>query len=110
MAKNKALTGVEATLATIAQRKNKTLTGVEATLAQRKNQHGDFSDFAEQDRQFKELLKNSRNYEVLSDVQKTALDMITHKITRILVGNPNHKDHWHDIGGYAKLAEDRCED
>lgn len=82
---------------------------VDATLTQRKSQHGDFTDFAAQDRKFKELLRDSLNWNQLSDVQRTALDMITHKITRVLVGNPNHKDHWHDIGGYARLAEDRCE-
>ena len=29
--------------------------------------------------------------------------MILHKIGRILAGDPNHKDHWVDIAGYANL-------
>ena len=31
--------------------------------------------------------------------------MIVHKIGRILAGNPNHSDHWHDIAGYATLVD-----
>ena len=33
--------------------------------------------------------------------------MIVHKIARILAGDPNHADHWHDIAGYAILVEER---
>lgn len=36
-----------------------------------------------------------------------ALDMIAHKIARIVAGDPWHVDSWHDIQGYAKLVEDR---
>ena len=32
--------------------------------------------------------------------------MILHKIGRILNGDPNYADSWHDIAGYAKLVED----
>lgn len=34
--------------------------------------------------------------------------MIAHKIGRILNGDPNYRDSWDDIAGYAKLAADRC--
>jgi len=36
--------------------------------------------------------------------------MICHKISRIVNGDPNYKDSWHDIIGYAKLIEDKLED
>ncbi len=42
-------------------------------------------------------LPTSKRFEVIAD-----------KIARILNGDPNYKDNWHDIQGYAKLAEDRC--
>src|SRR5690606_10084595 len=29
------------------------------------------------------------------------------KIARILIGDPNYADNWHDIQGYAKLVEER---
>jgi len=33
--------------------------------------------------------------------------MVVHKISRILNGNPNNIDSWHDIVGYASLVEKR---
>ena len=35
--------------------------------------------------------------EKLNDAQTEALDMIFHKIGRILAGDPNFRDHWQDI-------------
>jgi hypothetical protein len=32
--------------------------------------------------------------------------MILHKIARIVNGDSNYADSWHDIGGYAKLVVD----
>ena len=45
----------------------------------------------------------------LAPDQMLALDMIAVKISRILSGNPSHKDSWVDIAGYAKLISDRLE-
>jgi len=41
----------------------------------------------------------------LTLVQQEALANICQKIARIITGNPNHADNWHDIAGYATLAE-----
>ena len=41
----------------------------------------------------------------LKSYQRESLDMIVHKIARILNGDPNHVDSWHDIAGYATLVE-----
>jgi hypothetical protein len=41
--------------------------------------------------------------------QCEAMDMIFHKIGRILNGDPNYADSWIDIAGYAKLVADRLE-
>jgi hypothetical protein len=43
----------------------------------------------------------------LDHSQAEALDMIAHKIGRILAGDPNHADHWDDIAGYARLVARR---
>ena len=77
------------------------------TLMERKSTHGDFSNTALTSQLLKQVTKNGVSYNLLSDVQKEALDMILHKISRIVDGDPNHKDSWHDIAGYAKLVEDR---
>jgi hypothetical protein len=45
----------------------------------------------------------------MDDDQREALDMIAHKIGRILNGDPNYADSWVDIAGYAKLVADRLE-
>jgi hypothetical protein len=44
-----------------------------------------------------------------SDDQWEALEMIVHKIGRIVNGNPDKIDHWVDIAGYAKLVADRLQ-
>lgn len=44
----------------------------------------------------------------LTPVQQRALEAIADKIARILNGDPNYADNWHDIAGYARLAEERC--
>jgi hypothetical protein len=78
---------------------------LEQTLAQRKGQHGDFTKNADLSQQFKDII---RSYDAeLNPLMREALDMIAHKIARILSGDPKHKDHWHDIAGYATLVEER---
>jgi hypothetical protein len=44
------------------------------------------------------------NYNTVPPEVREALDMIAHKIGRILAGNPMYKDHWDDIAGYATLV------
>ena len=44
----------------------------------------------------------------LEQTQRESLDMIAHKIGRILAGDPDFRDHWDDIAGYAKLVADKC--
>ena len=44
-----------------------------------------------------------------ADDQWEALEMIVHKIGRIVNGNPDVTDHWVDIAGYATLIADRLE-
>jgi len=50
-----------------------------------------------------------RNWHKLTPDQREALEMIAHKIGRILNGDPNYADSWVDIAGYAKLIADRLE-
>ena len=41
--------------------------------------------------------------------QREALEMIAHKIARIVNGDPNYADSWVDIAGYATLVADRLQ-
>jgi len=52
---------------------------------------------------------NSRQDLELAADQREALEMIAHKIARIINGDPNYADSWVDIAGYAKLVSDRLE-
>ena len=77
-------------------------------LEERRKQHGDFTLHAEITQKLKAAAQSEKgNYRVLSAVQREAIDMILHKVGRILAGNPNHADHWDDIAGYAKITSDR---
>lgn len=40
---------------------------------------------------------------------REALEMIALKISRILSGQADFKDHWDDIAGYAKLGSEACD-
>lgn len=85
----------------------KTLSAVEKTLAERGSRYGDFSDHAEIAQDLQDVMRAAPGWDNLSKVQKQALTVIADKQARILSGDPNYADNWHDIQGYAKLAEDR---
>jgi hypothetical protein len=40
----------------------------------------------------------------MSDVKKESLEMIALKLSRILSGQADYRDHWDDIAGYVRLA------
>jgi hypothetical protein len=82
---------------------------VSTTLAERGNRYGEFKGHAEVTQRLKGVVESElalRN-KFLDPDQQEALDMIFHKIGRIVNGDPNYADSWHDIAGYAKLVDDR---
>ena len=81
------------------------------TLAERQKTHGDFTDHARITQRLKIVVQSelARAKTELTHDQQEALDMILHKIGRIISGNPNHEDHWLDISGYAELARLRVQ-
>ena len=81
---------------------------IEATLAERQAQYGCFEDVARTTGKIMEALSEFR-VNGLNDLpypHRMALYMIASKMARIVNGDFNHKDSWHDIGGYSKLIED----
>lgn len=78
---------------------------VEATLAERAARYGDFQGHAKITQGIKKVMHDSPGWDGLSDDKKESLEMIAHKIGRILNGDPEYHDSWHDIGGYASLVE-----
>lgn len=81
-----------------------------ATLAERGKRYGDFTDHAQISQNLQNAMILTAGWAMLDATKKEALILIQHKVARILNGDPNYRDNWHDIAGYAKLAEDRCVD
>lgn len=87
------------------------MTNLNDTLSERGARYGTFVGHAS----ITQLLKGdiaqgllSRNKKLAND-QQEALDMICHKIGRIVNGDPDYADSWIDIAGYAQLVADRLE-
>jgi len=76
-------------------------------LAERGKVHGEFKDHARVTQGLKLVMQNEGRYGLLPLHHREALEMIVHKIGRILAGDPNHRDHWDDIAGYARLVSQR---
>lgn len=86
-------------------------TNIEKVLEERGKRYGSFKGHAEVSMGLSvfiagELLKRDKS---LCPDQAEALQMICHKIGRIVNGDPNYADNWVDIAGYAKLVADRLE-
>ena len=90
---------------------NKYQTDVDEVLNERGERYGKFIGHAA----VAQLLKNCIATELkcrgknLAYDQQEALDMICHKIARIVNGDPDYADSWVDIAGYATLVAERLE-
>ena len=87
----------------------KKLIGVDATLAERGTRYGTFTGHTKITQNIKRAMQDSPNWEKLDDDQREALEMTAHKIGRIMNGDPNYADSWHDIIGYTRLVEARLD-
>lgn len=76
-------------------------------LEERGSRYGKFQTHAEITQELKEVMYATSNWEKLEADQKEALEMVAHKIGRILNGDPNYDDSWVDIAGYSQLVADR---
>lgn len=92
----------------IAEEKRKAQTpDIRHTLLERGNRYGPFSGHALITQNLKDSMRDSNNWSTLDDSKKEALEMIAHKIGRILNGDPGYDDSWRDIAGYAQLVVDQ---
>lgn len=80
---------------------------VSDTLETRGTKYGEYVTLAATANEIKEAIKRGLNYNSLDPDMKESLDMIAHKMARILNGDPYYVDSWHDISGYATLVEER---
>lgn len=84
-------------------------------LKERGSNYGDFFGHAAVAQDIKgtihAALERNHQFALLAPTEKKVvregLDMIAHKIGRIVNGNPRYADSWDDIGGYAKITRER---
>lgn len=82
---------------------------IDSTLAERGSRYGSFPEHARITQAIKAAMIDSPNWASLAPDQREALEMVAHKAGRILNGDPDYHDSWHDIVGYAKLVADRLD-
>ncbi len=80
---------------------------IENTLSERGARYGDFAHHAKIAQDLQDVARGTEGWARLDPTQRQALTVICDKIARILSGDPDYADNWHDIQGYAKLVEDR---
>ena len=79
---------------------------IKDTLSERGGRYGTFAANAEISQALKGVMQAAPNWKYLRADQAEALDMIAAKISRILSGDANYHDSWHDIEGYARLVSE----
>ncbi len=82
---------------------------IQAILNERGKRYGVFTGHAEVTQELKSVVAQgliARGKTRAAD-QNEALDMILHKIGRIINGDADYADSWVDIAGYAQLVGDR---
>lgn len=82
---------------------------IDAILAERGSRYGAFIDHANITRKIKRAIRRHDypKWKAMKADQQEAIDMIAHKLGRIINGDPDYIDSWDDIAGYAKLVADR---
>jgi hypothetical protein len=71
----------------------------------RDHQHGGMEAVGGVAQQMKAAVRLGRNWHRLSPGEQEALDMICHKVGRVMSGaNPHDRQHWEDLAGYPVAA------
>ena len=88
--------------------------GIRSTLGDdeaksREHQSGYYPHTATVSQYLKDIVRANWEGLKMEDPQAEAMDMIVHKIARIVSGDSTFQDHWLDIAGYAMLAHDNLD-
>ena len=84
------------------------MSDIKQTLNERGKRYGSFKGHAEVSQRLKVVVQEEleTREKFLSPVQQEAVDMILHKLARIVNGDSNYIDSWRDIVGYTQLVVD----
>ena len=92
------------------------MTSIDEVTAERGKRYGNYADHAAISQAIKNILYSALDtnpnvdLDTLDDDIKETLEMIAHKLGRIVNGDPYYADSYIDIAGYAKLVGDRLND
>ncbi len=76
-------------------------------ITERGNRYGEFQHHALITQNIKKAMRCSPNWNSLADDQTECLEMLAHKMGRILNGDPDYLDSWDDLEGYVRLVSNR---
>ena len=79
---------------------------VAEVLKARSQRYGPYKVHAAAEQAIKRAMQSQPGWQNLNDVQQSVLDMVVHKIARILNGSADHADNWIDIAGYSKQTKE----
>ena len=85
------------------------MSDIDQVLEERGSNYGKFQDHAALTQGLKLCLTRGPSWNKCTSSQKEALEMVVHKIGRIVNGDPNYLDSWVDIIGYTQLVVDELE-
>lgn len=75
------------------------------TLNAREKKYGSFAANASLTQDLQNVARSTNAWYGMPCIQREAIEMIFHKIARQINGAKNYPDNFHDIAGYAMLAE-----
>jgi len=82
---------------------------IDAVLDERGSRYGKFENHARVTQNIKSAMADSPNWNTLRVDTREALEMVAHKVGRILNGDPEYADNVIDIIGYMQLVLDRMQ-
>jgi len=82
---------------------------IQDILNGRGKRYGAFEGHAKIAQDLKDVMGCTEGWGRLNSSQREALEMIQHKVARILNGDPNYDDSWRDICGYSQLVLNQLE-
>jgi len=85
------------------------MTNINSILEERGSRYGDFGSHAIITQNIKSAMRHSPNWHRLPEDMKEALEMVAHKVGRLLNGDWTYTDNLIDAIGYLQLVLDRLE-
>lgn len=80
------------------------MSDIDTVLEERGKRYGEFDKHARITQGIKAFMVSGQSWNRCTPSMKEALEMIAHKIGRIVNGDPMYLDSWVDISGYNELV------